>query len=45
MMGRGGMRADIHRGNLLKILISNTKQGVGSVALTSRKKYLLYENI
>lgn len=39
------MRAVIHRGNLLKILISNTKEGVGIMVLTSRKKYLLYENI
>jgi hypothetical protein len=27
------------------ILISNTKEGIGSVALTSRRRYLLCENI
>jgi hypothetical protein len=34
MNGRRGMHADIHRGNLLKTLISNPKEGVGTVALT-----------
>jgi len=37
MMGRRRMHADIHRGNVLEILISNTKEGVGIVVLTSRK--------
>jgi hypothetical protein len=32
------MHADIHRGNLLEKLIWNIKEGVGSVALTGRKK-------
>jgi hypothetical protein len=41
MMERRGMHADVHRGNLLEILISNIKEGVGSVVLTSRTKYLL----
>jgi hypothetical protein len=37
MNGIRGMHADIHRGNLLKTLISNPKEGVGTVALTVRK--------
>jgi hypothetical protein len=39
------MHEDIHRGNLLEKLISNTKEGVENVSLTNRKEYLLCENI